>query len=558
MAKKKKKDERAFWTLDAETDPFKHNRVPKPFIWGLYTGSSMHYMETVEEVVEAIKDQDVLCYAHNGGKFDFHLEDRTSRLFDHINLHEEMKIINGRLVSAKIGKCEIRDSWNLLPAPLREFGSKLDIDYKKLERTVRAKHMPEIKKYLGQDCIGLWNGIDGFERTYGRHLTQAGAAMAQWEKISQQKAPKTDAGYFHKFQAYYYGGRVQCFEKGYIKGPLGVWDIRSAYPRAMLDEHPYSPTYLEIAYPRQVMGADMVTLDCISAGALPFRDERGIITYPRDNIRRRYHVPGWEVLAATDTGSLREVEYINAIRFSALQNFGVYINHFYNLRKEHRAHGRDANAFFAKILMNSLYGKFGANPENYGNFMCVPWDEKTSLEEPNCDHKTKLCHCYTFNGKLGVHAVVRKNLDTWQEHFINVATAASITSWVRAYLWRALDKAHNPYYCDTDSIFAQSIEGLNIGEELGEWNHEGTATDLWIAGKKLYYAKGSFEKGKTEKMAAKGVRPDAKKIKRAALGHTVTVRSEAPTFTLSGKRQVYFQSRKIRMTARIEGDPEGV
>lgn len=558
VGKKKKKDERAFWTLDAETDPFKHKRVPKPFIWGLYTGSSMHYLDTVEDVVECVKDQEVIVYAHNGGKFDFHLEDRTSRLFDHINLHEEMKIINGRLVSAKIGQCEIRDSWNLLPAPLREFGGKLDIEYWKLERAVRAKHMPEIKTYLGQDCIGLWNGIDGFERTYGRHLTQAGAAMAQWEKISEQKAPRTEAQFFHKFAAYYYGGRVQCFEKGYIKGPLGVWDIRSAYPRAMLDKHPYDPSYLELAYPKIVQGADMVTLDCISVGALPFRNERGVINYPRDNVRRRYHVTGWEVLAATDTGSLHEVEFINAIRFGGLQDFSVYINHFYNLRKDHRAAGRDADAFFAKILMNSLYGKFGANPENYGNFMCVPWDEKQSLEDPNCDHTSKLCHCYTFNGMLGKHAVVRKNLDTWQEHFINVATAASITGWVRAYLWRGLNGSDKPVYCDTDCIIARAAPDLPIGDELGEWNKEGVATDAWIAGKKLYYLKGSFEKGKTEKMAAKGVRPDAKKIKRAALGHTVTVRSEAPTFTLTGKRSVYFQTRKIRMTAKIEPETEAV
>lgn len=543
--KKKQKDERAFWTVDAETDPFQpwetveQQRIPKPFIWGVYTGTSMHYLNTVTEVVDFIKDQEVICYAHNGGKFDFHLNDGTARLLDHINQFEEMKIINGRLVSAKIGQCEIRDSWNLLPAPLKEFGSKLEIDYAKLEEPVRHEHMPEIKKYLAQDCVGLWSAIDGFETKYGRHLTQAGAAMAQWEKISGLKAPRSDKAFFQKFSAFYYGGRVQAFKRGHIKGPGQVYDIRSAYPKAMLDDHPYRPVYIEKAFPKTVLGADMVTIDCISNGALPYREAHGPIMFPRDGVRRRYQCTGWEVNAALDTGALREVEIRSAIRFSTLQNFSKYIMKFYELRAHYRDVEMDvAQSFFAKTLMVSLYGKFGANPENYGNYMLCPWDRKLDHEQEG----------YEFNGRIGMHAVLRRDLDPWQEHYINVATAASITGWVRAYLWRALDRAHDPIYCDTDCIMATSVAGLELGKELGQWNHEGTYTDAWIAGKKLYYLKGSFEKGKTEKMASKGVRPDPKKIKAAALGGVVKFRSEAPTFSLKGKRDVYFQERTVRMT----------
>ena len=53
-------------------------------------------------------------------------------------------------------------------------------------------------------------------------------------------------------------------------------------------------------------------------------------------------------------------------------------------------------------------------------------------------------------------------------------------------------------------------------------------------------------------MAAKGVRPDPQAIVRAAAGETVTVRSDAPTFTLKPRKdgsRVYFQERRIRMTA---------
>lgn len=548
----KKKDKRPFWTIDAETDPFKawssveEQRVPKPFLWGLYTGAGFHTFTEIENLVEAIKDQDVIVGAHNGGKFDFHLRSQTTSLLDHINQHEDMKIINGRLVSAKIGRCEIRDTWNLFPAPLKEFGSKLEIDIWKLEAEHRHKYMPEIVTYMRQDCVGLWEAIQKFEEQYGRHLTISGAAMAQWEKISGVEKPKTDKKYFEKFSRYYFGGRVQCFQKGYIKGPVHVRDVRSAYPFAMLHAHPYEPLYLEIEAPEDVRGQDMVTVDCISRGALPWRDLRGAITFPRDDVRRRYFVTGWEYQAAIDTQAIREVELIKVIRFAGCRDFRPYIMHFYEQRKIYRDAGDDANTFFAKRFMTDLYGKTAANPDNYGNFMCVPWEERDAYEAEG----------FEFSGKLGKHAVVRRDLDPWQQHFINIATAASVTGFQRAYLWRHLDASDDPMYCDTDSIFARSFpDFMVLGKELGQWSDEGTFSELYIAGKKTYYGKGVFDidkktgKPKREKMASKGVRPDPKAIKTAALGGIATVRSDAPTFTLRGKRRVYFQERRIKATA---------
>src|ERR1700741_2307867 len=101
---RKRKDNRAFWAADCETDPFKNKRVPKPFVWGLYTGTSFYSFKTAEEFVDFIKDQDVIIYFHNGGKFDIHF------LLKFINLGVEIQVINGRLVVAHIGKAEIRDS----------------------------------------------------------------------------------------------------------------------------------------------------------------------------------------------------------------------------------------------------------------------------------------------------------------------------------------------------------------------------------------------------------------------------------------------------------------
>lgn len=528
---KKKKDQRPFWAGDCETDPFLNGRVPKPFIWGLYTGHSFHTFRTAQEFVDFIKDHDVIVYFHNGGKFDMHF------LLEWINLAEEIKVIGGRLVVAKIGKAELRDSWNILPVALKVFGQKLEIDYRFMEADVREQHMPQIIEYLSVDCSDLWNNINRFEIDYGRHLTQAGASMAQWKKISGLKPPKTDRHFFAKFSQYYGGGRVECFRKGHINEPSKIFDIRSAYPWAMLHEHPYAPDYIETAFPRTVNPTSMLKLTCISAGALHWRDDKGSMIFPNDNEKRTYHTTGHEYLAAMETGSLRDVTLINSIDFLGLQDFKVYINHFYEKRKVAREAGDVPQTVFTKLLMNSLYGKFAANPDNYGNFMCVDFADMNNHED------------YTFDGMIGPHVLLKRPLDFWQENFINVATAASITGMVRAKLWRAINGCDGPIYCDTDSLICRDAPDLELGKELGQWNHEGDAHEGFVAGKKMYAFYGQFEDDKTEKLASKGVRLSAAEIKKAAMGETITAKSEAPTFTLKGKRRVYFQERRVRSTA---------
>ena len=48
--------------------------------------------------------------------------------------------------------------------------------------------------------------------------------------------------------------------------------------------------------------------------------------------------------------------------------------------------------------------------------------------------------------------IVRKNQDEKAKKFFNLATAASITGFVRAKLWRAICECDRPFYCDTDSL----------------------------------------------------------------------------------------------------------
>ena len=86
--------------IDAETDPFRKGRVPKPFVWGFYDGETYldFWTDDVHEIIKFLQNEEYIVYAHNGGKFDYHF------MLDYINLYEDISIINGRLAKFYIGE----------------------------------------------------------------------------------------------------------------------------------------------------------------------------------------------------------------------------------------------------------------------------------------------------------------------------------------------------------------------------------------------------------------------------------------------------------------------
>lgn len=542
---------RPFAVIDSETDPFLAGRIPSPFVWGFYDGKEFrHYThDTIKDFIDWVSKQKIIVYAHNGGKFDYHF------LLPFMEPYDKIKIISGRLAQFFIGKAEFRDSFNILPVPLSKIEiqnsdgtkqKKQEFDYSLMEKETRYK--PEIWEsiidYLRDDCVTLWEAINAFQFQYGRHLTQAGAAMAQWKHISNLDIPKSTPEYFEFFKPYYYGGRVECFKKGIINEFFSVYDINSAYPYAMLSPHPYGLDFMEFdeENPDYKTENGFFTIEAESTGAYPYR-ENGKLSFPRDGKMRTFYVTGWELEAARQTGTAGNPKVIKAVYHSRLESFAEYIEHFYSLRLQAKATGDSAGDLFAKLLMNSLYGKFGANPENYSDFVILPQDELNGLESPDNE--------YNLSGELGPWLLAERPLDDDEMRYYNVATAASITGFVRAYLWRAICATgiDSILYCDTDSIATMS-EGheLDTGKELGKWKHEGEFDKAGIAGKKMYIFRGKKNRnGKREyKTASKGVRLSNAQLWKVAGGTPVIYTPENPTFSVHHAPR--FTPRRITLT----------
>jgi len=532
---------RPIWTVDAETDPFKKGRVPVPFIWGVYTGYEYYQFLNTDSLIEFLSDKEVICYAHNGGKFDWHF------ITEYIPDFEPLTIIAGRLAKFKIGECEFRDSYNLIPAPLSAY-KKDDFDYTLLEKGVRNKpeNWKRICEYLKNDCIYLHEMITAFVSDYGMNLTQAGAAMKTWSKMSGIKKPQSTAFYYESMARYYYGGRVECFETGVIKRKFKVIDIRSAYPYAMTFLHPWGMDYAVYdKMPENLtdkeLGRCFITMNAMSLGAFPSREKTGLM-FHNDGEIREFNITGWEFIAARDTDCLKDVKIIEVRKYEETIEFNEYVNHFFAMKDQAKIDGDKARYLFAKIFLNALYGKFASNPANYQEFMTLPASMIDASKSDGWNYCKLLCE---------ETAVVQKPLNEEKQRFYDVAVSASITGFVRAYLFRAMKNCENVLYCDTDSI-AASLIGNDIPDsgKLGDWESEGEFDLAAIAGKKLYAfrkVKGTFnpEKEKPWKVASKGVRLEPSDIIKIAEGETVVYEPEAPTFSV--KRKPIFTPRKIKM-----------
>lgn len=525
-------------TGDCETDPFKKRRIPRPFVWGFYDGSQYQefWGETQDKFAEFLAEQDCICYMHNGGKFDFHY------LIDYFDAWDYIKIINGRIAQCQIGLCELRDSYCIINEPLSKY-KKDDIDYRLMERGKREKNKAEISKYLRGDCVYLWEMVTEFRRLYGDALTQAGAAMKQWIKMSGETPEYTTQEFYNELSPYYYGGRVECFESGIIDTKFSVYDINSAYPRAMMQKHPYSSNYEQSE--GYIPNADFYKIECVSNGALPFRGIGGVagdsfgLSFPNDKIRRVYTVSHWEVSAGLETKTIKNVKYLESIRFMRHTDFSLYINHFWTLRAEAKRNGDILGSLMYKLMMNSLYGKWAANPDNYMNYMIVPGEYIAELGNGvpvKVARDGGSLQTWEFGGQLGQWLLAQRELDDFQKRYYNVATGASITGFVRAMLWRAIHSSEGVIYCDTDSIAVRRKgAGVVIGDALGEWKHEGDFDRAGVAGKKLYIFRGVPGKdgSRIYKTASKGAKLTNAELWQIAAGGEVMYEREVPTYSVT-------------------------
>lgn len=545
--------------LDLETDPFAYGEMVYPFLSGFYDGSrcvTFWSPDCVDRLVRALETEreTYTIYAHNGGRFDFFY------FMDY--LHDELRIINGRIVQARMGKHEVRDSFAILPFPLASY-DKDKIDYKLFKKDKREKHRDEIMKYFKRDLTALYELVTAFHSEFGDKLTVGSASMKQIKARHQfsTAGEKYDKEWRERF---YFGGRNQVFKSGVSKGDIRVYDVNSMYPHVMQSYlHPIGiATYISRHVERDSV---FVVAEGKNYGAFPVRKKDGGLDFTKESGTFYTTIHEWN--AALDTGCFKPTRLIKTYCWNERGTFEEFVSHFYNERAIAKKTGDKIRALLYKYVLNSGYGKFAQNPENYYDWYITP----NGTYPPDYERCSKSCTepClihwlpeWMTNG----YTIWKRSLSGKRISWYNIATGASITGAARAVLLRGLSVTSNPIYCDTDSIICCGDSRVPVhATNLGAWDLEATGRMVAVAGKKLYALFADVDKIEKKKLeeiddddfltpeiacikkAHKGALLTGPEILRITRGETIESENPVPTFRWD--KTYSFTKRKIRRTA---------
>lgn len=308
----------------------------------------------------------------------------------------------------------------------------------------------------------------------------------------------------------YYGGRVENFFLGEVNEKLYYLDVNSLYPFVMGSE----------LYPNVLRGtAVTLTLPqlklllegyCVTARVVietdepvyPFRT-RDRLLFPIGRMETTLSTP--ELIHALRHNRIRSVGRVAWYQKADL--FSDFVATLYAQRQQYARNGNPAFAFLCKILLNSLYGKFGQSGRNWETVRPaeptdpVEWWEQDEKDGPVVKYRIR----FDLVQRL-------EKDDESRDSF--PAIAAHVTAYARMHMWRLMQNAGYPhvFYSDTDSLVVDEIGfrslAANISEfELGMLKVEDVANNATFYGPKDYHF------GRTERH--KGIRRTAVKIAKA-------------------------------------------
>lgn len=566
--------------LDMETDPFDKSRPLdkiKPFAACLYCDDFEPVIiweenedDFVSAVLQAIENlpHEYTIFAHNGGKFDY--------LFLLHRLRGFVSFKGRGIMSAKIGRHTLRDSYHIIPERLAAI-QKDAFNYEKMRKSVRHKYRNEILRYLVNDCVYLLDVVKKFIAEFGLKLSIGQAAKAELQKHYKVETLGDRQDAF--LRNYFFGGRCECvggrgvFGSNVIeKRPFHLYDVNSMYPHVMAAySHPMGNQFTVRGGAPGVQTC-FIELECRNFGALVKRGDDGEISADFDHGIFRTTI--WEYQTALKHGLIEAVKINWCIDFAARSDFSKFVLPRYEKRFAVKARLKTLQEgtpewfetrkddTFLKLILNNAYGKFAQNPRDFKDYYLTSENEIPDINDCSGAVKTLAA----LQPELADQAVLKEwgyrpsseceGFWIWSRpqafrQFYNVATAASITGASRAVLLDALATADDPVYCDTDSIICRGLPGTDLhNERLGAWKIEAELDEVIVAGKKLYgYKIAGVPDGQPGrvKVRSKGVQDVTwHDLERMLDDELLTFVNPAPTFTKMGTQS--YMTRNVRAT----------
>ena len=438
-----------------------------------------------------------------GWRFLFQYEDQATRLFKWGYPTKELvtHLAEGKPIRDYTGKRWAKtilmlDNCNLFKGSIEGWGKQLG--FPKL--TMPPYEAPDVEwwPYCKRDVeimVKLWEqwfpfleaqGLGSFHCTIGAQAFAAFRHSHMVNKIeihTNEKAIGLERGS-------YFGGRTAAFYVGRaVGGPFYKLDVNSMYPFVM-HTNPY-PVRLHTVGDRMTLSEAektltrygliaTVKLDC-DTPLFPVKQE-GRNIYPVGQLTTTLTTP--EVKYALHRGWIKEIGSYATYRMRPI--FHSYVESLYALKIQYEREGDTLRRNLIKVLLNSLYGKFGQ--VGYQDRIIGTADPE-QIEVSHGYDRARRCPItiYTAGG------LVIEQIRTGEGYNSFVAIPAHVTAYARLYLWQLIEAAgrDNVYYCDTDSLIVSKAgyDGLTAYLDpvaLGGMKVEGIETELEIYAPKDY------------------------------------------------------------------------
>jgi hypothetical protein len=469
-----------------------------------------NYDDLIFTVIKDIcknKYKNYRIYLHNLAKFDsiFLLKSLTKIKFAYV----DPIIHDGKVISIQFTYNNIvihfRDSYLLLPSSLKKLGKSFnnsnmkdifpfslnDITYKGPVPDITLFNNITLNEYLNYclkykdiiwdfktesinyckiDCLALYEILIKFNNIIFSNyklninnfptLPSLSFGIYRCIYLKENVIPCLNGSIFKDIKASYTGGSVDMYiPKNKNNEKTYCYDVNSLYPFVMLD-NPIpvgNPIYFE---------GDIRKFDNNAFGFFNV----DVITpdYLKHPIIQIHHKVNNVVKTISPLGKFSMMifskEMDNAIKYG--YNFKIksgylfkqefifkdFIEQFYKIRKKYPK--SDPMNYIAKIIMNSLYGRFGMQ-DSFNDIAILAHDEYLNFENKFKDSILDILELddkYLVKFNMNNNQIPFDNL--LEKNNINVAIASSITAYSRIFMSQF--KNRNDFdllYSDTDSIF---------------------------------------------------------------------------------------------------------
>lgn len=507
---------RPYAVIDIESKDGDSQRAgfTRPFLAGWYDTRVGFFQAKGPRCIETMlayacqeKHDGWIFYAHNGGSFDWlHFLPAIHAA----GFYYEILTVGSTIQLLKVKRSRedksrgwtFLDSAKLIPMSLEKAAKAFGVTLKKEHDLDLHEDDPSWREYLRTDCIATYEILVRYHELIEIQLkgevgiTAASTAMRTFRRGWQVAPIARHKSHHEMFRAAYYGGRVERFARK-VQG-VRTYDVNSSYPWSMTMPMPVGA--MQAWEGRPCAG--------LTSGSIGFCQAR--VTVPKSlyvpvlpyRAKHKLLFPVGEFSGVWDYLELQQaeragcaIEYQDSVWIEEGYPFSNMVRALFAYRDTNRPDYDEGLATVAKILLNSLYGKFGMKTERE---KLVRFDERDYIPD-------------------GARPANPLDLDSglWyvpeeaDADYVIPQIAAHVTTLSRLKLWGYFMTAHERgilAYGDTDSVHTTADLSDMCGSELGKLKDEGKGelyTGEYLQ-PKLYMLHG--DRG-GEKLVMKGYKP---------------------------------------------------